>query len=147
MPRLLGQFEVVGQAAHQDDVHRLGGASFLGQSQAVKGVHLGAGGLHLLHQIFGVLGRAGDDGHRIDLLGRGDNLSIWLQVGQPAGGLQQLEGHDIVRFSLVNDGGAHLFPVAHIGNHASAPLGHAVDLGHLHVIALLHQQVAQQLAG
>src|SRR5699024_3884059 len=64
-----------------------------------------------------------------------------------AGGLQQLKGDDEIGLPLVDDGGVYLVAEADVGNHAAAPLAHTVDFGHLHVIALVQQQTAQQLAG
>ena len=46
--------------AHQHDVDGLAAAGLLGQGQRVEGVHVDAGGLHLLRQIVGVLRRADD---------------------------------------------------------------------------------------
>ncbi len=54
LPGLRGDVgEIMGEPAHQHDVHRLGGACLLGQREAVHGIHLDALGLHLLHQVFG----------------------------------------------------------------------------------------------
>ena len=67
--------EVLGQTAHEDHVHSLGGTSLLGQSQTVHGIHLDALGFHLLHQVFGILGQTGNNGHGLHLLGVGDHTA------------------------------------------------------------------------
>ena len=135
------------QPAHEHNIHCLRGTRLLGQSQTVQRVHLGSGGLHLLHQILGVLGGSGNNRHGVDLLGGGDDLSVGLEILQPTGSLQQLEGDNKVRLAFINNRRIHLVAVAHISDHAAAALGHTVDLGHLDVISLLHEQVAQQLTG
>src|SRR5699024_7098826 len=91
--------------------------------------------------------RAGNDGHGVDLLGVGDELAAGLEVLRPAGRLQQLEGEDEVRLALVDDGGVDLVPPADVGDHAAAPLAHAVDLADLHVVAGGEQHPSQELAG
>lgn len=46
-----------GHPAHQDQVHSLGGTCLFGQAQRIDGIYLSSQRLHLLHQMFWIVGR------------------------------------------------------------------------------------------
>ncbi len=80
------------------------------------------------------------------LLGVGDDLA-GVQILDPAGGLHSSKETMKSASPLSMMGRIDLVAEPDIGDHAAAPLAHAVDLGDLHVIPGVHQQVAQHLGG
>ena len=93
----------MGQSSEEDDVDSLCAAGFLRKREAVEGIDLRAGGFQLRDQIFRIDCRAGDDGHRVDLLRVGDDLAVLLQVREPARRLKNFKGYDKVRFPEIDD--------------------------------------------
>ena len=147
-PLVLGDLgEVAGETTHQHQVDGLGGACLNGEGQRVHIVDENALRLQGLQHLVGIGCRARDDGHGIGLAVVDDDAAALAEAGCPTGGLQLLKGNDVVGLALVDDGGVYAVAVADVGDHAAAALAHAVDLGHLDVVALLQQQSAQKLTG
>ena len=129
---------------HQHNVNRLGASRFHGRRQRVKIVNVKAPGLQVFQHAGRIFRRAGNNRHRVDLLGIDDDLSALAQAAGIPGSLQLFKADDIVAFSFGHDRAIHLLTETHIGHDAAAALAHAVHFADLHIITFIRQQGSQQ---
>ena len=133
--------------AEQDDVHSPLTARLSRKCQAVHYVDFDARRTNFFDEVCGILRRARDDRHRVDLLRVRDDLPARLQIRQPTRRFQNLERHDEICRTTVDDGRINFVAETNISYHGAAALAHAVNFRNFNVEALVKQQVSQNFAG
>ena len=134
----------VAHGAEEHHIHALGVAQLDGD---LTGLH-GDGAEILLHGLQatgGIFLLAGGDGEGVHLIVVDNGHARGLQKLGIAHGLHLLQGHEDIRLTPAEHGGIDLLAPADLGGHAAAPLGHAVDLALLDIVAGLHEAVGHDL--
>src|SRR6266567_8488697 len=143
-------FRDVDPPRYRSKKHGIGGTRIAGLRSYLEAVDqhkIGVLTLNLLCQALGVLLMAAQYRRGRNAQVVCDDTCPFFQQGERAAGFQQLKSEQDVPFPFRYYRGKHFLAVAHVGNDAASPLGHAVDLALFHVKARQHEGFRKDLRG
>lgn len=103
--------------------------------------------LQFFHDPLGIRAVSGKDGQRRELRRIDNHLAVCLQEAGIAGSFHFFKGNEDIRRAFADDGRIDLGAETDLRADAAAALAHAVDFGHLDIVAMSDEAYGEDFAG